>query len=205
MDTNTVKRPFYKRTWFKITGIVFGVLFLISLFSDPKAESGDAHKQDSPPDTKEIISTSSPAEAEETNKVSYSKIGDVISVGNFVYKVNGIKYQKTIGDEGYGKTSDGIYLIVNLSLKNMDSKEHTIDNSLFKLTDADGTEFESSTEADLALEMTGLETLFLKQCNPKINKKGYLCFEVPEKGTYDLHLSGGYWEGSTAIVKLTNK
>ena len=80
-----------------------------------------------------------------------------------------------------------------------------LDNSMFKLTDASGTEFESSTDATTALEMDGKETLFLKQCNPKIQKQGLLAFEVPEKGIYDLHLSGGFWTGKTAVVKLTDK
>jgi hypothetical protein len=30
-----------------------------------------------------------------------------------------------------------------------------------------------------------------------------LIFEVPRKATYDLHLSGGFWSGETATVKLT--
>ena len=52
--------------------------------------------------------------------------------------------------------------------------------------------------------MSGKETLFFKQCNPHITKSGFLVFEVPEKKVYDLHLSGGFWNGKTAVVKLTN-
>ena len=76
---------------------------------------------------------------------------------------------------------------------------------MFKLTDQDDTEFESSTEGTTAFEMSGKQTLFLKQCNPKIQKRGYLIFEVPEKGIYDLHLSGRFWSGKEAVVKLTKE
>lgn len=52
---------------------------------------------------------------------------------------------------------------------------------------------------------SGKETLFLKQCNPQITKSGLLIFEVPDKKAYDLHLSGGFWNGKTTVVKLTTK
>ena len=139
------------------------------------------------------------------NTTEYRKIGDQIDVGNFSYVVNNIKFTKTVGDEFTRKKADGIFLIVSVTFRNNDSKEHTLDNSFFKLTDDNGTEFESSTDGETALEMEGKETLFLKQCNPNITKSGLLIFEVPEKKIYDLHLSGGLWSGKTAIVKLTTK
>jgi len=136
-------------------------------------------------------------------KVVEKKIGDEISVDNFNYRVNWIKYRKNIGNEYSNQKADGIYLIVDLSLVNVDKQEHTLDNSLFKLTDEQGKEYDSSTDGTTALEMNGSKTLFLKQCNPNIQKEGLLCFEVPEKGIYNLHLSGGFWSGTTAVVKLS--
>jgi hypothetical protein len=136
-------------------------------------------------------------------KVEQKKIGDEISVDNFNYRVNWIKYKKNIGNEFSNQEADGIYLIVDLSLVNVDKEEHTLDNSLFKLTDESGKEYESSSDGTTALEMNGNKTLFLKQCNPNIQKEGLLCFEVPQKGTYNLHLSGGFWSGTTAIVSLS--
>ncbi|MCC6760569.1 MAG: DUF4352 domain-containing protein [Chitinophagaceae bacterium] len=139
----------------------------------------------------------------ETKTIDYNKIGDQIEVGNFTYKVNGIKFAKSVGNEFTRKTADGIYLIANVTFRNNDNEEHTLDNSFFKLTDENGTEFQSSTDGETALEMSGQETLFLKQCNPQITKSGLLIFEVPNKKVYDLHLSGGFWNGKTAVVKLT--
>lgn len=140
---------------------------------------------------------------ESNDEPQYNKIGDQIDVGNFSYVVNDSKFAKTVGNEFSQKTADGVYLIVAVTFRNNDNKEHTLDNSFFKLTDENGTEFESSTEGETALEMSGKETLFLKQCNPHITKSGLLIFEVPEQKVYDLHLSGGFWSGKTAIVKLT--
>lgn len=133
----------------------------------------------------------------------YRKIGDQVDVGNFSYVVNNARFAKSVGNEYIKKTADGIFLIVNVTFRNNDNEEHTLDNSFFKLTDEQGTEFSSSTDGESALEASDQETLFLKQCNPHISKSGLLIFEVPEKKIYDLHLSGGFWNGKTATVKLT--
>lgn len=167
----------------------------ISFFLFIAFGSGD----DKQPNNSSTSSTDNSSE----EKVEQKKIGDEISVGNFNYRVNWIKYKKVIGNEFSNQRADGIYLIIDLSLMNMDKEEHTLDNSLFKLTDENGKEFESSIDGTTALEMNGNQTLFLKQCNPNIQKEGVLCFEVPAKGIYDLHLSGGFWSGTTAVVKLT--
>ncbi|MBN2881738.1 DUF4352 domain-containing protein [Candidatus Woesearchaeota archaeon] len=180
------------KTWKIIVTIIIGIIFLASISND-----------DTPTTSSSTENTTEQTETEA--QTSYAKIGDEISIDNFSYMVNGIRFVKTIGDEFTQQTADGIYLIVDISVKNMDKEEHMLDNSLFKLTDESGTEFESSTDATTALEMTGQETLFLKECPPRIQKQGLLVFEVPEEAVYDLHLSGGFWSGETAIVKLTDK
>lgn len=139
-----------------------------------------------------------------TTSVSYAKIGDLISVGNFKYTVNKISFQKSIGTDPYMRqVADGIFLIVNLSIENIDREARMIDNSLYKLTDENGIEYSTAgSSVQMAMSMNGTETLFLKDLNPNIKKKGYLVFEVPKKDTYDLHLSGGFWNGQTFAVKL---
>lgn len=133
------------------------------------------------------------------------KIGDQVHVGNFSYVVNNIKFAKTVGNDFLQKSADGVFLLVSVTFRNNDNEEHTLDNSFFKLTDENGTEFSSSSDGSSALEMSGHETLFLKECNPHISKSGLLVFEVPDEKVYDLHLSGGFWNGKTAVVKLTTQ
>ncbi len=182
------------KTALSIIAIVF-FLFIAFGSGDDKKSNGSSSNSDNA----SADSTQNSSEG----KIEQKKIGDEISVDNFNYRVNWIKYKKTVGGEYSSQTADGIYLIIDLSLVNVDKEEHTLDNSLFKLTDESGKEYESSSDGTTALEMGGSKTLFLKQCNPNIQKEGLLCFEVPEKGTYDLHLSGGFWSGTTAVVKLT--
>lgn len=96
-------------------------------------------------------------------------------------------------------------MLINVTIKNVGKETKLLDGSLFKLTDEAETEYQSSNNGTTAAAMSGMKTLFLKQCNPNIQTSGVLIFEVPEQKVYDLHMSGGYWSGKTAIVKLTKK
>ena len=102
------------------------------------------------------------------------------------------------------ETADGIYLLVDLSLKNIDNESHMLDNSFFSITDLDGNKYEYSTNGSTALEMSGGKTLFLKQCQPNIATRGILIFEVPQKDKYYLHLVGSFW-GTKSVRVLLSK
>ncbi|MFZ6025243.1 MAG: DUF4352 domain-containing protein [Bacteroidota bacterium] len=188
-----------KTSWGKKILIGIGVLFIIGVIGSQLEDNEQVgQKVNEPANNQEEKKPSNEP------KVEYQKIGDQIEVGDFSYLVNGIQFKKSIGDEMYNQVADGIYLIIDLTFRNNDTEQHKLDNSFFKLTDETGTEFLSSTDGESALEMTGKSTLFLKECNPKIQKRGFLVFEVAEKKIYDLHLSGGFWSGKTAVVKLSN-
>lgn len=140
----------------------------------------------------------SPTVAEQT----VNSIGDAVTAGDFSYVVDEIAWKKEIGNEYTNSRADGIYLLVSLRVVNGSKETKLLDNSMFKLTAPNGAKYETSTNAITALEMSGLKSLFLKQCQPGIASSGILVFEVPSQGEYDLHLSSGFWNSRTAIVKL---
>ncbi|MFZ4724605.1 MAG: DUF4352 domain-containing protein [Paludibacter sp.] len=131
-----------------------------------------------------------------------TSIGKEILVGHFSYIITGFKFKKTVGDEFVSQTADGIYLLINLTIKNVSNETRTLDGSCFYLTDLDDLKFEYSTNGSTALEMSGMQSLFLKECQPRIKTKGVLIFEVPEKGDYYLHLAGNFMESSSVKVLL---
>lgn len=131
-----------------------------------------------------------------------SSLGKPIEIGNFIYTIQSVSFRKTVGDEYFEETADGIYMLVNLSIKNISSETRTLDGSLFAVTDINGTKYEFSTDASTALEMSGRKTLFLKECQPNITTKGCLVFEVPQKGDYYLHLIGSFWGTNSVRVLL---
>ena len=130
------------------------------------------------------------------------KLGKIIKVGNFAYTVDGFEFRKSIGDQYYSKTADGVYLLIAISITNNGNETKTIDNSLFNLTGVNGSKYEYSTDGSVALEMAGAKTLFLKQCQPGITTQGILIFEVPEQDSYYLHLTGGYLSNKSKKVLL---
>lgn len=131
-------------------------------------------------------------------------IGTEVHVGNFAYRVDDIAFKKSVGNEFVRETADGIFLIVNLSLVNIDEEPHTLDGSMFSITDMDGTKYEYSTAGSTALEMSGNKTVFLKQCQPKIPTNGVLIFEVPQKKEYYLNLIGNFF-GTKSVRVLLKK
>jgi hypothetical protein len=136
------------------------------------------------------------------NQEIESFIGKPIEIGHFIYTVKNIGFRKTVGDDFVEETADGIYLLINLSIKNVSKETRTLDGSLFYVTDVDGTKYEYSTVGSTALEFSGKKTLFLKECQPNITTNGILIFEVPAKGEYYLHLVGSFWGTSSVRVLL---
>lgn len=136
-------------------------------------------------------------------QIVQARLGDTVDVGNFIYRVDDFRFRKTLGNEFINHTADGVYLVIQLSLKNHDREAHTLDNSLFKLVDSKNVEYESSVNGSTAVEMSGGKTLFLKQCQPNIQTSGVLVFEVPSKEeVYHLKVSGGFWSGKTGEIAL---
>ena len=188
-----------------VYGLSIIVLAILAAATTDKKANSQSNSTKTTSASSSADSSSANTSSSDEKKPQYNKIGDQIEVGNFSYVVNDVRFTKTVGGEYDQKTADGYFIIVNVTFRNNDKEEHTLDNSFFKLTDDAGTEFSSSTDGESALEMSGKQTLFLKQCNPQITKSGLLIFEVPKKDIYDLHLSGGFWDGHEAIVKLTSK
>mgnify|MGYP000950445234 CR=1 FL=1 len=136
------------------------------------------------------------------NREVESTVGKAIQIGHFVYTIQDVSFRKSVGDEFSEEIADGIYMLVNISIKNISKETRTLDGSLFAVTDKEGTKYEFSREASTALEMSGRKTLFLKDCQPNIATKGLLVFEVPQKGEYYLHLIGSFWGEESVRVLL---
>lgn len=174
-----------------------GVIFIICLIAFivgacmlPDAEESE---------TASSISTSK-EEKQETKKQQEEEtgVGNEITIDYFAYTVNGFKFKKTVGSEYSRVTADGIYLEVDLSIKNISKETRTVTASMFYVTDKDGLKYEDSDDAIFSSD----NRLISKECQPKIPTKGTVLFEVPEKGEYYLHLRGDYWGGDYVKILL---
>jgi len=143
-------------------------------------------------------------EEKKTDKAIQAKIGDAVSVGGFVFKVENIMYDRFLGSTYFNKTADGVYLIIKIVIANNTKESHVIDSSLFTLCNDQGIKYDYSHDGSSALELgMGGKTLFLKQCQPGIPTSGYLVFEVPAKGTYHLKVRGSFWDSETGDIILS--
>lgn len=133
---------------------------------------------------------------------SEASIGVPVEAGHFIYTVQKISYKKSVGDSFNGSTADGIYLLVDLSIKNISDETRTLDGTSYYVTNKNGVKYEYSVDGATSLEMAGKNTIFLKECQPNITTTGVVIFEVPQKDEYYLHLAGDFWGRKSSKVLL---
>jgi curved DNA-binding protein CbpA len=132
---------------------------------------------------------------------NYFEYSDEIEVENFVFKIIETKYSKTIGTNATNSVADGIYLIIKLNILNNDKQTRILSFTKFRLYDEDITCFESLGQEIHYLGIPRKETLFEKECQPKVPTFGYLIFEVPIAKQYYLELYGGKTDGCPSYIK----
>lgn len=185
-----------------VTLIYLGGFFVFAVIGGGFSDSDNATAQDIPKMKKAVESSSvAPAETENTEETAYT-YGDQIAVGHFIYVLGKPQFKKTLGNEWSSQTANGVYMVIPASVMNTSKETRTMDSSSFFVTDTEGYKYESSIEGETALEMAGAASLFLKEIQPKIWVKGFLVFEVPEKGSYYVHLTGNFWGTSSTDVLL---
>jgi len=200
------EKSIWRRWWFWTALVI--ILIIIAGKSNknsPDGQQAQPSSQSAPqvPATAPADEKTPLAQTDVQQGEAVAKVGDNVSVGNFAYRVNRIAFKKTVGNEFTSETADGIFLLVDLSILNTSDETRTLDNSMFTLTNLSGLEYEASSNASIALEMSGSKTLFLKQCQPNIRTSGLLIFEVPSPAErYILKVSGGFWSGKTADILL---
>ena len=138
----------------------------------------------------------------EKGKVMWGKPGDELMVGVFDYRVNSFSFKKTIINDFYPKTANGVFILIDVNVKSFGDYTRTIDSTLITLTDLSGDTFEHAYEGNIALEESNISTLYSKTLKPLREMRGTLCFDVPDSSTYLLHLAGLGDLGQSAIVKV---
>jgi uncharacterized membrane protein len=145
----------------------------------------------------EAAKATKPAE-DETPIIS---MGQTVTVGKFEYVVNSTTSTKELGTAPFNQTTNDEYLVVNLSIKNKDSKSRMMDASMFEIIDTAGNVYEPDGGAVMYLDAS----FFLEDVNPGLTRTGDIVFEIPE-GLSGLSLrvgSGvGFAAGTSEVIKL---
>lgn len=173
------KTPFYKKWWFILIVIivVFGVIKGGSgNNSSQKPTTSNSSSQVT--SSKETVQTSASEETknteEKTTTKAEHKIGEIVKVGDVEYVVNSKSLSQNVGGE-FGKNANGIYLILNVTVKNNGKKSITVTDDFFKLLKGD-TEY--STDSTAGIYANKEAKFFLSELNPENSITGNVVFDV---------------------------
>ncbi|MGE7183548.1 DUF4352 domain-containing protein [Peribacillus sp. NPDC006672] len=179
------KKPIYKRWWFWVLAIIV----VISIANGGEDEETPSTKST---DNKATETTSTPKE----EAPKQHNVGDTVKVGKIEYVVKGVSETQKISNVLGDKTTEGKFVVVDMSIKNTDKKARMADTTMFKVKTSDGTEYDPDAELDMYVNEGGIG-FFLESINPNISKSGKVVFELPaEAKEYNIEVSSGAgWSG----------
>lgn len=179
------KTPFYKKWWFilLVVLIAYGAVTKGggSITSNNSTSNSTATQTTSSTDQATNDKKGETAVSEESNSTekksvaqAMPKISEVTKVGDVEYIVNSKSVSQNVGGE-YGKTANGSYLILNVTVKNSGKKSITVTNDFFKLLKGD-TEYETDSVAGMYANEEG--KFFLSELNPENSITGNVVFDL---------------------------
>lgn len=99
----------------------------------------------------------------------------------------------------FDRVTAGRYISYKIELQNLDKQPHTIDYGCFRLTDAAGNEYSADTYLsvmreqkwdDLKMRERSTSGLNQRKVRPGFSQPGWIVFEVPGEGDYQLVFRG---------------
>jgi hypothetical protein len=122
-------------------------------------------------------------------------IGESLHVGYMSYRVGNAKWSNRLSNNRFlDRRPNAAWMLIGLTVRNDDTKARMVPP--LHLVDDRGREYDSSPVLiDTAIDV--LDTL-----NPGVSKTGYVAFDVPDDQDYRLKVSGGYWSGDDAYIRL---
>ena len=199
------KTPFYKKWWFIliIVLIAFGAIKGGSGTNSSKqsTSSNSSTQVTTSEETVEKKASEETKNTEEATKAEH-KIGEIVQVGDVEYIVNSKSLSQNVGGE-YGKTANGIYLIVNVTVKNTGKKSIKVTDDFFKLLKGD-TEY--ATDSAAGLYANEEAKFFLSELNPENSITGNVVFDLSNETAnasgLQLQVQTGIWGTQKGKISL---
>jgi hypothetical protein len=212
MKYDRVKKPFYKKWWVWLLAIII-IGAALSGGGDDGDPAGVVKNpvQESPKTSNEVpvvketpVLTETPVEE---NKVTVA-ISVPATIADVSFTVNSVEETKEISSGNQyidNATTEGKFIVVNVTVKNDKKEAITINSSFFKLITTSGVEYDPNTDGKVMMAMMEEENFFLQQVNPGLSKTGKVVFEVGS----DLDLNAtvlrgqtGFWGTETVEISL---
>ena len=193
------KKPFYKRVWFIVLVGLFVIGGLQSVLGGGSNSSTSSSQDTST--TTQTTTEASASSSEKSEEVTYS-IGQEVPVGDVVYIVDSKEVNTHVGGE-FGKTANGIFLVLNVTVKNNGKEAITVTDDFFTLLKGD-VEYKSDSTAGIYANQDA--NFFLTEVNPENSVTGNVVFDITEETANDpsiqLRVQTGYFGTETGVINL---
>ncbi len=114
---------------------------------------------------------------EETKEETVYHIGDVVTVGDVEYTVNGIEQTDMIGDTYFNATAQNHFLVVSVTITNKGNEALSVSSSYLNLKNGEKT-YEASTDASVYM---GDENIIYESINPDASLTGKVAYDITQE------------------------
>ena len=174
MGKDKVKKPFYKKVWFwALVVIVIAIGGIGGSGSDDSSK--DSKSSSSSSEVSQVESAKS-SESSSSEKATYG-IGQDVAVGKLTYKVNSVTTDTNVGGQ-FGVNAKGVFMIVNISITNNDTKAASISDGSLKIK-SNGAEYKADSSAGIYANDAGNSAAF-RDLNPGTTQTTNIVFDVPQ-------------------------
>ena len=198
-----IKKPFYKKWWFWLIVVII-IVGAVGGGNKDKTKETDTEKT-AKVETKESKTEES---APKKSEKQVFGMGQDVTVGKVVYRVDGKEVADTVGNEYVNSTAKGKFLVLNVTVTNNGDKAITVTDDFFKLYKGK-TEFKADTTATMYANQDAngdSAAFFLQELNPESTLSGKVVFDVSEDTINDqstqLQVQTGVWGTQTEKIKL---
>ncbi|MDF2537371.1 MAG: hypothetical protein K0S76_392 [Herbinix sp.] len=130
------------------------------------------------------------------SKDAFYQTGEDIRLGNITYSIDSALASKTIIDDYNEYTTEGMFLTIDITVKNSGKEEAIVDSAMLKVIAEDGTVYAANSE------LTGMD-LFFTSIEPRNQGQYTVVFSLDDYGlNYTLEVSDGIFALETAKIKL---
>lgn len=192
-NTYVQKKPFYKKWWF----IAIVAIVIIGGFSGM-----NGNKSAPSSDTAKATNSNNKQEKKATEAKKEFHVGQLVKVGDMEYTVNSKSTSQNVGGD-FGKNASGVYLILNVTVKNTGKKAITVDANFFNLLKGE-TEYSSDSSAGIYANTDA--KFFLTEVNPGNSITGNVVFDVSQEvidaPELQLQVQTGAWGTEKEVISI---
>jgi len=189
-----VKKPLWKKTWFRVVAALFVIAVIGSALGGGKDDDATSTAATSG-GAEGVVDAPAPAEEAAPQAPANPGIGQPAADGDFSFVVKGVDCSQTkLGDQYMNKKAQGQFCIVSVDVSNIGDSAQSFFGDNATLFNANKQKFSADTEASIYLDDS---SSIYEEINPGNTLSSKVVFDVPAGTTptaielHDSAFSGG--------------